>query len=116
MEEISKNPIKGFDHIQKILIGIRDDNTCQFLGCNNKGELSIHHIVPRSFAFHVLGWRMVDINDTKNGIMLCHYHHNLIHKGYEKKEHPWNEEWDKDFKKTIITNREKCNFEEMVYV
>ena len=99
-----------------MLINIRDDNTCQFPGCNNRGNLSIHHIVPRSFAFHTLEWRVVDINNTKNGISLCSYHHKLIHEGYRDKILPWNREWDKYFREAIIENRNNCNFQDMVYV
>lgn len=105
--------IKGFNYIQRLAIDIRDGG-CQFPDCNNKRE-SIHHIVPRSYAYYVLKWKIVDINKITNGISLCRKHHDLIHEGFRNKNPPWNAEWDEYFKKIVKINGVRHNLES-IYV
>ena len=87
---------------------------CQFPGCNSVENLNIHHIMPRSYAYYVLGWSVKDINDITNGILLCRKHHNLIHKGYKKRNPPWNTRWDKRFKEIIKANFIQHNLQKII--
>ena len=93
---------------------MRDDERCQFPDCYSLDELSIHHIVPRSYAYYVLKWGIKEINDVTNGILLCRKHHEPIHKGYERKTPPWNTRWDKEFKEIIIINATQHNLPEII--
>ena len=98
-----EDQIIGFSRIKKLAIDLRDENSCQFPGCNSPKE-SIHHIVPRSYALYVLKWNIVRINDVTNGISLCQEHHDLIHKGFRNKNPPWNTEWDEYFIAVVKIN------------
>ncbi len=104
--------IEGFGYVQKLIINIRDDGRCQFPGCNN-AKKNIHHIVPRSYAYYILKWRIRDINDITNGILLCCKHHDLIHNGYKKKNPPWNTRWDEYFREIIASNTIKHNLQDI---
>jgi 5-methylcytosine-specific restriction endonuclease McrA len=49
----------------------RDDNKCQFPGCNSKSKLEVHHI--KKWASHP-SMRY----DVTNGITLCKKCHNMV--------------------------------------
>lgn len=50
----------------------RDNNTCQYPGCDCKETLQIHHIRRFADAIHLRF-------DTINGITLCARHHHYIY-------------------------------------
>lgn len=110
---MKRNQIRGFNYIQRLAINLRD-GSCQFPGCNKEKE-SIHHIVPRTYAYYVLKWKIADINKITNGISLCQKHHDLIHKGFKNKNPPWNTKWDEYFKKIVKANGIRHNLES-IYV
>lgn len=53
-------------------LGIRDDGTCRFPGCDLLGRLHAHHIIHREHH----GPNVLD-----NLISLCAFHHRLVHEG-----------------------------------
>lgn len=53
-------------------LGIRDDGSCQFPGCDLLGHLHAHHIIHREHD----GPNVLD-----NLIALCAFHHRLVHEG-----------------------------------
>ena len=53
-------------------LGIRDDHSCQFPGCDLIGRLHAHHIVHREHH----GPNVLD-----NLVTLCAFHHRLVHEG-----------------------------------
>ena len=50
----------------------RDKGICQLLDDNCLGKLELHHIIYRSESKDL-------INEPTNCIMLCIYHHDLVH-------------------------------------
>lgn len=55
----------------------RDQYKCRLLDSNCIGGLQLHHIIYRSED-------KTKINDIDNCIMLCVYHHNLVHSNKKK--------------------------------
>lgn len=53
-------------------LGIRDDHSCQFPGCDLQGRLHAHHIIHREDR----GPNVLD-----NLVTLCAFHHRLVHEG-----------------------------------
>ncbi len=49
---------------------VRDGGRCQFPGCTHSRHLHAHHVVPRWFG---------GLTDIDNLILICGYHHRLIH-------------------------------------
>lgn len=54
------------------LVFARDKGMCRLADKNCNGELNLHHIIYRSED-------KSKINDVDNCIMLCDYHHRLVH-------------------------------------
>ena len=77
----SRNRIKGFTGYQRAFIRDRDNHKCQFPDCNRPGT-QVHHIVGRGYAFNKLKWKLSEINDSTNGILLCSKCHQKIHKNF----------------------------------
>lgn len=50
----------------------RDNGRCRLLDKNCNGKIDLHHIIYRSED-------KSKINDVNNCIMLCNYHHKLVH-------------------------------------
>ncbi|MHA1303386.1 MAG: HNH endonuclease signature motif containing protein [Candidatus Heimdallarchaeaceae archaeon] len=76
--ETSKHRIRGFTSYQRFLIRERAKGKCQFPDCDKAGE-ECHHIIGRSYAYKKLKWKLNQINDISNGVLLCHKHHAEIH-------------------------------------
>lgn len=70
IKKVGKNRIKVKDEIYFKVI--ERDMGCQLANNECKGRLELHHIVYRSENKNL-------INDVNNCIMLCLYHHKLVH-------------------------------------
>jgi hypothetical protein len=49
---------------------VRRDRHCRFPGCTNQTFTNVHHIVP---------WEPGGLTDLDNLVLLCLYHHHLVH-------------------------------------
>lgn len=99
-----------------MVIIIRDDERCQFPGCQGTININIHHVIPRSYAYNVLKMSPTEFNNINNGILLCAKHHKLIHQGFEDKKIPWDTEWDKELKRSIEENVKKHMFQSVICI
>ena len=71
IKKVSSKHISVKKEIYKKVIE-RDNYTCQLKDLNCNGGLELHHIIYRSE-------NKLLINEPTNCIMLCCYHHNLVH-------------------------------------
>ena len=61
-----------FSSQQRRLLALRDDG-CRFPGCSRPPAYTdAHHVVP---------WSAGGVTDTDNAVLLCRFHHRLVHEG-----------------------------------
>ena len=71
IKKVSKNRVFVKKEIYEKVFE-RDNGKCQLADCNCKGGVELHHIKYRSEAKEL-------INEPSNCILLCNYHHRLVH-------------------------------------
>lgn len=74
--------------------------------CNDTRKITVHHIIPRAFAYYELNLPLKKINSILNGISICRNCHNWIHDGfkYGRDKIYWHDKYDDYFRQTARKN------------